>query len=164
MGAAHPNLSQKSEKNVSEILAEVSWRELVIKKIWLTKEALYLSLVLVACWIIGLVNILFAGGDLSKNGSIHPRKLIVPFVAILWSFLLHDGFVTLILNSIFFFLLGSIVISIGMGAFTLLSIIVIIGSGIIVWCIGLNSESYFGISCLLVGYASFTITYKILVL
>ena len=52
--------------------------------------------------------------------------------------------------------------SIGILYLVIFSIISIISSGLFVWCIGFSSESYFGLSVLILSYGSFATTYSFL--
>ena len=148
-------LMEEKKKTLSELISAFTWRELIVAKLYTTREAIFLIVFILSSWTVSFFNILISHGELSKQGGIVPRKTVTPLFAILWSFLLHDSIATLILNTLFFVIVSVIMLNEGLVKYLILGGLVTLISGLVVWCIGFHDEIFFGLSSLILGYATF---------
>ncbi len=105
-------------------------------------------------WAIHLVNVVL-GGRLKLLG-IYPRKLF-GLVGIAFSPLLHDDFNHLFFNSIPLVIFMSLVMISGYPVFYCITLIIIVGSGLLVWLFG-RRAIHIGASSLIMGYLGYLLT------
>lgn len=104
-------------------------------------------------WAIEVIDRLFFGGSLDNLG-IQPRQM-EGLRGIFFAPLLHGGFNHLLANSIPFLLLGFLVMLRHRHAFMMISILIVLISGIGTWLIAPSQTVHIGASGLIFGYFSF---------
>lgn len=119
----------------------------------LQKRIQTILVILFIFWIVEIVNIIL--GHTFGTFGILPRNL-VGLRGIILSPFIHHGIPHLVLNSIPFVILGSIVLIRGIGQFYQISILIIIFGGIGVWIFG-RPALHAGASGLIFGYFGFLV-------
>jgi membrane associated rhomboid family serine protease len=101
-------------------------------------------------WLLEIVDTLVLGQRLNSLG-IRPRDLAsLPGIA--FAPFLHAGFTHLIANTVPFALLGGIILAQSIGDFVVVSLIVMVVSGLGIWQIGGANTLHFGASAMVFGY------------
>lgn len=118
------------------------------------QTALTMGYVVIALWVIHLVDTLLLRGALKKRFGIRPRTDFNP-LSILISPLLHLNFGHLIANSVPLFVLGALVMMEGLLIFWLTTIVVILVAGLGIWFLGKPNTQHVGASGLILGYFGF---------
>lgn len=106
-------------------------------------------------WVIEVIDRLFFGGSLDYLG-IRPRQLI-GLRGILFAPFLHGGFNHLLANSGPLLVLGLLVLLRHKRSFLLISILIILISGLGTWLIGPSQSVHIGASGLIFGYFAFIV-------
>ena len=120
------------------------------------KRLLRPALIFIALlWVIEVIDRLFFGGSLDYLG-IRPRQLI-GLRGILFAPFLHGGFNHLLANSGPLLVLGLLVLLRHKRSFLLISILIILISGLGTWLIGPSQSVHIGASGLIFGYFAFIV-------
>eukprot|EP00455_Lapot_gusevi_P011012 TRINITY_DN1505_c0_g1_i1.p1 TRINITY_DN1505_c0_g1~~TRINITY_DN1505_c0_g1_i1.p1 ORF type:complete len:235 (+),score=108.61 TRINITY_DN1505_c0_g1_i1:61-765(+) len=146
---------------LAEAVASQTWSRLVLTKLLHTREFVIICSIIATCWALAFANATL-GGELVREGGIQPRKLFLPYFAILWAPLLHDNFGLLFSNSLAFFVLGGFVIKRGIHVFAAVVGAIAVGSGTMVWALGSATTTHVGLSGILFGLCSYLIVIGIL--
>jgi membrane associated rhomboid family serine protease len=115
-----------------------------------------LALMVVAMWIVEVINALDSNG-LDKAGGIYPRN-VDHLWAIFTSPFLHAGFGHLIANTIPFVFMGAIIALRGAARLALITLIVIVVGGLGTWLISPSGSDTVGASGIVFGYAAYLLT------
>ncbi|MCB0165421.1 MAG: rhomboid family intramembrane serine protease [Anaerolineae bacterium] len=114
------------------------------------QTALDMGLLVIAVWIIHLIDTVLGGG-LKQYFGLRPRTTLNP-LAFLISPFLHVDFKHLITNTLPLFILGTLVMVQGQLAFWVTTLIIIIAAGIGIWLFGQANTVHVGASGLILGY------------
>lgn len=114
------------------------------------QTALNMGLLVIAVWIIHLIDIVL-GGSLKQIFGLRPRTTLNP-LALFVSPFLHIDFKHLITNTAPLFILGTLVMVQGQLAFWITTLIIMAMAGIGIWLFGRTNSLHVGASGLILGY------------
>ncbi|MCB0169926.1 MAG: rhomboid family intramembrane serine protease [Anaerolineae bacterium] len=116
----------------------------------IVQTALDMGLLVIALWIIHLIDTVLGGG-LKKQFGLRPRTTLNPLAFFISPFL-HVDFKHLMANTIPFFILGTLVMIQGQLVFWITTLIIIIAAGLGIWLFGRPGTLHVGASGLILGY------------
>lgn len=119
------------------------------------KIALPLVLLVLAAWTVEVVDRLFLGGTLDQFGIV-PRQA-VGLRGISFAPFLHGSFAHLLANSVPFLILGFLIMWRHARRFAVISLVIIVVSGLGTWLIAPSNTVHIGASGLIFGYFAFLV-------
>lgn len=119
------------------------------------KIALPLVLLVLAAWTVEVVDRLFLGGTLDQFGIV-PRQA-VGLRGISFAPFLHGSFAHLLANSVPFLILGFLITWRHARRFAVISLVIIVVSGLGTWLIAPSNTVHIGASGLIFGYFAFLV-------
>ena len=134
-------------------LFDVVWN--FLKYLYSGERLRILLAVTALMWILTIVNVV-VGGKLTEFG-IAPRDFPFGFLGIFFAPLIHSSIGHVAANTISFILLGALVMLRGIKVWAIMSVLIAISSGFLVWVLAASGSHHVGASSMIFGYFGYLV-------